>query len=934
MIRTPASPSFSMTSSETERRVPFCRMGAGIRMRLHRQSTLLALFVLVVSSSIPRSADCQANPPGWWEGISLPSGPSVRYGHTAIYDSRRGRMLLFGGKSGSTFFNEVWQLSLGCPPPQWSPLNPSGGPPEKRAFHSAIYDSLYDRVIVFGGEGEVSGLLQDTWELRLSTMQWDTLQTSGTRPCKRSGHAAIFAPAVGVRPQRMLLFAGIKVPLEAAAIDTWELTLPAPGTLGGGVWSQVSKTDAGAGCLCTSSGQLECDRQPEARAFGAAIYDPRMCDIGIVGQPDLEPGRMLLSSGCDPQDGNPIRDLHCYAWGHDIWSVPLNPGVPPDGRFGHTAVRDLVRGNRMLVFGGASGVSDCSFSSSAHNQLWWLNLDSHSWGTHPIGSPFPTARYFHSAIYDPIYDQMVVFGGRTSSGASLNDLWMRDFMPPAAISNLAVHHVGKKTVLLSWTAPGDDGNCGTAAEYDLRYSTTGPITESNFYSAQRVGAWDVPIPGPAGTFHSCVGLDSLAQCTWHYFAIKTRDAGNQWSPISNTPVVQTKCSGSDVYCNDGGLFAHGWIDGTWATENSLFWDPGTNLPVDLYRMRVVPSQINGGYLVRLIRMGGGPTDIDQLSLGTVDHDPSVSAFASGSLVFLGTTAAVQEVRDAAGTDVTLLVNGAGGYLGVAGQSLMVTLGGSAIPNRVLAIESSGFAPGAPVDSTGILIQAQGIDGTWGTLAHVYPRRDFDAYAVDVGGNAVVRLLFLRDHTIKSLRRVNVTETQVLQPLDLVQAGHSRFGDVSAAVRSIGGASTYLLSGDTLRCSFTAIPVLGGKVRDLFLQARGPQLTQPLASRGDPVSRAPQSTFEFNLAPPQPNPSAGQVDLSFSMAESGPVSIRIYDVAGRLIKTLVNEVTDAGSHLVPWDATDENGRRVSPGVYYCRMLTGAGNSQRKLIFLQR
>jgi flagellar hook assembly protein FlgD len=42
---------------------------------------------------------------------------------------------------------------------------------------------------------------------------------------------------------------------------------------------------------------------------------------------------------------------------------------------------------------------------------------------------------------------------------------------------------------------------------------------------------------------------------------------------------------------------------------------------------------------------------------------------------------------------------------------------------------------------------------------------------------------------------------------------------------------------------------------------------------------------------------------------------VYDIAGRLVKTLVDEVRPAASHTVVWDGTDRTGRRVASGTYY-------------------
>ncbi len=91
------------------------------------------------------------------------------------------------------------------------------------------------------------------------------------------------------------------------------------------------------------------------------------------------------------------------------------------------------------------------------------------------------------------------------------------------------------TVTLTWTAPGDDGNVGTVAAYDLRYSTQ-PLAESTWETA--TSAPNSPTPLPAGTIQS-MAVTGLTPGTLYSFAIKSTDeAGNQ-SAISNIASKRT-----------------------------------------------------------------------------------------------------------------------------------------------------------------------------------------------------------------------------------------------------------------------------------------------------------------------------------------------------------------------------------------------------------
>src|SRR5262245_31677851 len=93
-----------------------------------------------------------AGSPAWSTIAAAGTPPASRYGHSAVYDAARNRMLVFGGIAGSTVFNDVRALSLGATP-AWTLLTPSGTPPAGRHAHVAIYDPLRDRMIVARGVG-------------------------------------------------------------------------------------------------------------------------------------------------------------------------------------------------------------------------------------------------------------------------------------------------------------------------------------------------------------------------------------------------------------------------------------------------------------------------------------------------------------------------------------------------------------------------------------------------------------------------------------------------------------------------------------------------------------------------------------------------------------------------------------------------------------
>jgi hypothetical protein len=80
----------------------------------------------------------------------------------------------------------------------------------------------------------------------------------------------------------------------------------------------------------------------------------------------------------------------------------------------------------------------------------------------------------------------------------------------------------------------------------------------------------------------------------------------------------------------------------------------------------------------------------------------------------------------------------------------------------------------------------------------------------------------------------------------------------------------------------------------------------------------------------PNPFNPETSVSYTVRKDGPVSIRVYSIDGRLVRTLVDgEYTVAGSHEVRWNGMDGSGNRVSSGIYFVKTTAVDGTSVFKL-----
>jgi hypothetical protein len=166
-----------------------------------------------------------------WSMIE-PSGsaPAARIDPAAIFNATGNEMLIFGGRDDYyNYFNDLWSLSLTPGSEAWTQLNPPGTPPSPRLGAKAVVDPINNRMIIFGGTTSVSGF-DETWALDLSTYTWSLLNPGGTRPPARQAHCAIYDPS----GHRMIIYAGSN---RGAPImnDVWSLDL----TYGSETWQQV-----------------------------------------------------------------------------------------------------------------------------------------------------------------------------------------------------------------------------------------------------------------------------------------------------------------------------------------------------------------------------------------------------------------------------------------------------------------------------------------------------------------------------------------------------------------------------------------------------------------------------------------------------------------------------------------------------------------------
>src|SRR3989339_770572 len=180
-----------------------------------------------------------------------------------------------------------------------------------------------------------------------------------------------------------------------------------------------------------------------------------------------------------------------------------------------------------------------------------------------------------------------------------------DTTAPAVINNLTTGAITYNSVVLTWTAVGDDGTTGTATSYDMRYSNVS-ITDSNWGSATPVTG--EPAPKANGESET-MAVNGLNGSTQYYFAIKVIDESSNQSGISNVVNVTTPEQPADIIAPaqinnlSAGNAQETSITLTWTAVG----DDGTTGTATGYDIRYSNTQITDASFASATSVTGEPT---------------------------------------------------------------------------------------------------------------------------------------------------------------------------------------------------------------------------------------------------------------------------------------------------------------------------------------
>ncbi len=382
--------------------------------------------------------------PAWTQLTPAGIAPAARGFHAMVYDSAEDRAIVYGGWNG-TRFGDLWELTLDGSE-AWSALSTSGAAPSERSAVGAVYDPINNELVIFGGRTNF-GRSNELFAVSLSgSRTWREVSAPDPRIQGRSSMAMLYDPT----DESLVLYGGFSA-TGYALEDAWKfplrtpegwLRLPPEWSLPHGraahsftynsveddyiLYGNDFSDEANAVWLLTmeNTGTEEIERwskltvpgvEPTVRGEHGAVYDEKR-------------NRLIIAMGTtfDESGAAGLDDT----WALNFDGIPnwelLDSGSGPSPRGGATMVHDLLR-DRLVLFGGSEFGTDGN--RYWKNDTWVFDLSDPfaNWEPLPVSGPLPQARADHMMIYDPVRDQVVLFGGSPIWGSVLDDTWVLKF---------------------------------------------------------------------------------------------------------------------------------------------------------------------------------------------------------------------------------------------------------------------------------------------------------------------------------------------------------------------------------------------------------------------------------------------------------------------------------------------------------------------------
>ena len=615
----------------------------------------------------------------------------------------------------------------------------------------------------------------------------------------------------------------------------------------------------------------------------------------------------------------------------DPWSLVSTSVTKPAARNGHSAIYDAPN-NRMVIFGGAD------VSNYPLNDAWALALDTWTWSNLSPSGTLPPIVVQHMAIYDPVGQRMIQWGGGTVWHTLYDDTWELSLngngTPTWRMLTAAVVYdpVRYRMVIFGgadgWDVPGSCFNdvwaldLATLAWTQLTPSGTPPAPRggvSGIYDPLRDrlvihGGSDYP-----AVLYGDTWVLPFESMTWM-----------QLSPGGQTPPARSGYAAvydpvADAMVVTGGNDPATRND-TWALSlaQPAWWEVNTSgtLPAP----RASQTAIYDPTLKRAVMFGGfipdrppyrtdetWTLDFNGFAIRTVRDVPNDQGravrlnFSAANADTAGAMAAVLQYEayrriDRAKAATATLSSGSGAPLWGLGDKLAGWEFVGAIPAHAECEYNMIVPTLGDLTATDTLVTAFFVRAATASPGVYYDTPVESGYSVDnLAPAAPANLRFQSPEILVwneaaeadfNFYTVYGSSGPIFDPQTAYFIEHT-------TTPAIAASSPY----DYLHVTTTDFAGNEGQAASISNQASG-------------VPEGGMTTL--SLAPAMPNPAVHETLIGFALPRDGNAALTVFDAAGRVVRRLCNERLSAGAHALPWDGRDDGGARVPGGVYMYRL----------------
>jgi hypothetical protein len=299
-----------------------------------------------------------------WTNRTTNNHPEGRYLHGMAYDSLSDRVVLFGGQNGTKYYDSTWIYNYQSN--TWANMTTGSPHPNNRAEHGMAFDIESNKTILFGGRYSSGNYKYDTWVYYYGGNSWQNMTTTN-RPSPRS----LMGMTYDSFNDRAVVFAGW---VSGNVDETWGYDDNF------NIWIWMNPPF-------------------QARYFHAMAYD---WDSNLAIMFGGDTGSMMLD------------DTWAYDMAQNKWTCMAPFNIGPGGLKGHAMAYDVSQ-KKVVLFGGIDK------SGAIRSDTWVYDIVANKW-TQKFPLTFPTLRWGAAMTYNFRKKMVAIYGGFDGAGY-LDDTW-------------------------------------------------------------------------------------------------------------------------------------------------------------------------------------------------------------------------------------------------------------------------------------------------------------------------------------------------------------------------------------------------------------------------------------------------------------------------------------------------------------------------------